>query len=45
MKVKNFQNNLKEPRKGSKKNDSKKNRKPPSIEVNYRGIMDKTYKK
>jgi hypothetical protein len=44
MKIKNFKNQLREPRKASKKHDSKKSNKPPSIEVNYRGIMDKNYK-
>jgi hypothetical protein len=38
MKMRNFQNHLREPRKASKKNEFKKNKKPPSIEVKYRGL-------
>ena len=38
MKIKGFQNQLREPRKITKKTDMKKGKKPPSIKMNYRGI-------
>jgi hypothetical protein len=40
MKMKNFQNQLREPRKASKKSEHKKGKKPPSIEINYRGLAN-----
>ena len=38
MKIKGFQNQLREARKLSKKSDTKKGKKPPSIKMNYRGM-------
>jgi hypothetical protein len=38
MKMGRFQNQLRETRKASKKSDNKKGKKPPSIEINYRGL-------
>lgn len=35
-----FQNQLRGPRKWSKKSDNKKGKKPPSIEINYRGLAN-----
>ena len=38
MKIKSIQNQLREMRKSSKKTECKGKKKPPSIEINHRGI-------